>query len=55
VITYAYDAASQLTSTSDTDSSYAYTYDNLGRVLTTSNSGTSGVPTVVLKGGKGTF
>lgn len=47
-ISYTYDAASQLTSTSDPDSSYAYTYDNVGRVLTVSNSGTSGVPTVVL-------
>jgi len=47
-LSYAYDAASQLTSTSDPDSSYAYTFDNLGRVLTVSNSGTSGVPTVVL-------
>jgi len=47
-LSFAYDAASQLTSTSDPDSSYAYTYDNLSRILTVSNSGTSGVPTVVL-------
>jgi RHS repeat-associated protein len=37
-----------LTSAEDPDSEYAYTYDNVGRVLTVSNSGTSGVPTVVL-------
>jgi RHS repeat-associated protein len=47
-ISYTYDVASQLTDISDSDSTYAYTYDNIGRVLTTSNSGTSGVPTVVL-------
>jgi YD repeat-containing protein len=47
-ISYAFDAANQLTSASDPDSSYAWTYDNVGRVLTTSNSGTPGVPTVVL-------
>ena len=47
-ISYTYDAASQLTAVSDADSSYAYTYDNLGRVLTVDNDGTSGVPDVVL-------
>jgi YD repeat-containing protein len=47
-ISYAFDAANQLTSASDPDSSYAWTYDNVGRVLTTSNAGTPGVPTVVL-------
>jgi YD repeat-containing protein len=45
---YTYDAASQLTEVSDADSSYAYTYDNLGRVLTADNDGTPGVPDVVL-------
>ena len=46
-VTNVYDVASQLTSATDTDSTYAYTYDNIGRLLTNSNSGTSGVPTVV--------
>jgi YD repeat-containing protein len=45
---YAYDLGNQLTSASDSDNDYAFTFDNLGRVLTVSNSGTSGVPTVVL-------
>jgi RHS repeat-associated protein len=47
-ITYTYDVASQLTDVSDPDSTYAYTFDNLGRVLTVDNAGTSGVPNVVL-------
>jgi RHS repeat-associated protein len=47
-ISYAFDAANQLTSASDLDSAYAWTFDNVGRVLTTSNAGTPGVPTVVL-------
>jgi RHS repeat-associated protein len=45
---YEYDLGNQLTGTSDSNSQYAFTYDDLGRVLTVSNSGTSGVPTVVL-------
>jgi len=44
-LNYGYDLGNQLTSTSDSNSTYAF---NLGRVLTVSNSGTSGVPTVVL-------
>ncbi|MCO6456362.1 MAG: cadherin-like domain-containing protein, partial [Pirellulaceae bacterium] len=36
-ISYTYDAASQLTEASDADSTYAYTYDYLGRVLTVDN------------------
>lgn len=47
-ITYTYDKASQLTDASDPDSTYEYTYDNLGRMLTVDNDGTSGVPDVVL-------
>jgi RHS repeat-associated protein len=43
-----YDAAGQLTAASDPDSSYAITYDHLGRVLTVDNNGTSGVPRVIL-------
>jgi RHS repeat-associated protein len=46
-ITSTYDAGNQLTAITDPDSSYAYTYDARGRLLTVSNSGTSGVPTVV--------
>ncbi len=47
-ISYSYDAASQLIETADPDSVYAYTYDNLGRVLTVDNDGTPGVAQVVL-------
>ena len=47
-LSYTYDAASQLTAASDPDSSYAISYDNLGRVLTVDNNGTSGVPRVIL-------
>jgi RHS repeat-associated protein len=47
-INYAFDAANQLTSASDPDSSYAYTYDDLGRLLTVDNAGTAGAPAVVL-------
>ncbi len=47
-LSYTYDAAGQLTAASDPDSSYAVSYDNLGRVLTVDNNGTSGVPRVIL-------
>jgi len=47
-INYAYNAVSDLTSASDPDSAYAYTYDNLDRVTSSTNAGTPGVPTVVL-------
>jgi RHS repeat-associated protein len=47
-ITFAHDAAGQLTGAADPDSEYAYTYDNLGRLLSVSNEGTSGVPEVLL-------
>ncbi len=50
-LTYSYDAAGQLTAASDPDSSYAVSYDNLGRVLTVDNNGTSGVPRVILTSG----
>ena len=43
-----YDAASQLVATSDPDSSYTFTYDDLGRLLTVDNEGTPEVPNVVL-------
>jgi len=42
-----FDAASQLLSMSDPASSYAFTYDADGRRLTTSNTGSTGVPAVV--------
>ena len=46
---YNFDAASQLTSASATGAQMAYTFDNLGRVLTSSNSGTAieSIPTTV--------
>ena len=46
-ITWQYDAAGQLLSASDADSSESYTYDGLGQVVTDSNAGTPGSPTVV--------
>ena len=47
-LSYTFDAAGQLTAASDPDSSYAVSYDNLGRVVTVDNNGTSGVPRVIL-------
>jgi RHS repeat-associated protein len=47
-ISFGYDAASQLTSASDPDSTYTYTYDLAGRLETVDNTGTPGVPAVVL-------
>jgi RHS repeat-associated protein len=47
-ISYAYNADNQVTSASDPDSSYAYSYDNLGRVTSLDNSGTPNIPHVVL-------
>jgi YD repeat-containing protein len=47
-LSFNYDAADQLASASDPDSSYAYSYDNLGRVLSVDNNGTAGVPRVIL-------
>ena len=44
---YNFDSASQLTSASATDTQMTYTFDNLGRVLTASNSGTTNIPTTV--------
>jgi YD repeat-containing protein len=45
---YSYDAASQLTSINDPDSRYSYTYDLAGRLTSVDNTGTPGVPSVVL-------
>ena len=47
-ITFDYDAASQLKEVSDQDSTYKYTYDNGGRLISVDNAGTPGVPNVVL-------
>ncbi len=47
-ISYTLDAASQLTSVSDPDSEYAFTYDHLGRLLTVDNDDTPNLPHVVL-------
>jgi RHS repeat-associated protein len=47
-ISYTYDAASQLTSVQDLDSSYSYTYDLAGRLTSVDNAGTNGVPNVRL-------
>ena len=44
---YNFDSASQLTSASATGTQMTYTFDNLGRVLTSSNSGTTNIPTTV--------
>ena len=45
---FTYDAAGELTSATSPDSSYAYTYDLLGRQTTVDNRGTPGVPEVTL-------
>ena len=47
-ITYNYDAASQLTSVSDPNSSYTYNYDLAGRLTRVDNEGTANIPRVVL-------
>jgi YD repeat-containing protein len=47
-IAYAYNADNAVTSASDPDSSYAYTYDHLGRVTSLDNSSTPNIPHVVL-------
>ena len=44
---YNFDSASQLTSASATGTQMAYTFDNLGRVLTANNAGTTNIPTTV--------
>ncbi len=47
LLSYTYDAASQMVSARDDDSAYRYTYDALGSVLTVDNAGTPGAPAVV--------
>ena len=48
---FTYDAAGELTSASDPDSSYTYTYDLLGRQTSVITQGTPGVPEVALSYG----
>jgi RHS repeat-associated protein len=50
-MTYGYNLKDELTSASDPDSAYAQAFDALGRATSVSNSGTPGVPTVVLTPG----
>lgn len=47
-ITSTYDAASQLTSVTDPDSTYKFSYDPKGRQIAVDNTGTTGVPNVLL-------
>jgi RHS repeat-associated protein len=47
-IQFTYDAAGNLLTASDPDSSYTFTYDALNRLLTDDNAGTPGVPNVIL-------
>src|SRR5262249_13781836 len=50
-ISFNYNPGGQLLSEGDANSAYQFTYDTLSRLATTSNSGTPGVPTVVLING----
>jgi YD repeat-containing protein len=47
-ITSTYDAANQLTSVTDPDSTYEFSYDLKGRQIGVDNTGTPGVPNVLL-------
>ncbi len=47
-LTFTYDAAGQLTATSDPAASYGYAYDAAGRLISATNAGTPGVPVVAL-------
>jgi RHS repeat-associated protein len=47
-ITSTYDAAGQLTSVTDPDSTYKFSYDAKGRQIGVDNTGTPGVPNVLL-------
>ncbi|XHL98716.1 MAG: FG-GAP-like repeat-containing protein [Microcoleus anatoxicus] len=47
-ITSTYDAANQLTSVKDPDSTYQFSYDPKGRQIAVDNTGTPGVPNVLL-------
>jgi RHS repeat-associated protein len=48
VFTTTYDPAGNVTSISDNNSAYAYTYDDTNRLTSVDNAGTPGVPHVVL-------
>jgi RHS repeat-associated protein len=50
-LTFTYDAASNLVTATDPNSTYTYTYDALDRVLTDSNAGTPGAPSITLTSG----
>jgi YD repeat-containing protein len=50
-ITSQYDAASQLTSIAEPNSRYTYAYDLEGRLIMVDNTGTFGVPSVLLNYG----
>jgi RHS repeat-associated protein len=52
---FAYDANGNLTSASDPNSSYAYTYNAAGDVTSVDNTGTPGVPHVLLNYGYDSF
>ncbi|MEX2120068.1 MAG: RHS repeat-associated core domain-containing protein [Pirellulales bacterium] len=54
-ISYVHDAASQLTSVSDAFSAYAFSYNAAGWLTSEDNSGTPGVPNVVLTHGYNAF
>jgi RHS repeat-associated protein len=47
-ISFSYDMAGNLLSESDPDSSYAFSYDSLNRLVSVDNAGTLGLPHVVL-------
>ena len=48
---WSFDAAGRVTRVTDPDSTTGYTYDHLGRVLTTDTAGSGGSPDVVLTAG----
>lgn len=50
-VTSTYDAASQLKAISDPNATYSYAYDAAGRLISTDNAGTAGVPNVLLSYG----
>ncbi|MEX2118566.1 MAG: RHS repeat-associated core domain-containing protein [Pirellulales bacterium] len=54
-INYVHDVASQLTSVSDAYSSYAFGYNDAGWVTSEDNSGTPGMPNVILTHGYNAF
>ena len=51
MISYTYDADSELTGVSDANATLTFTYDSGGRQLTAATSGTAGQPNVTLTSG----